>query len=402
MHRLNTLLAVGALCVLPAHSQAPAVSDGVVRIGVLTDMSSVYADSTGRGSVFAVRAAVEDIGAKVLGVPVEVVFADHQNKADVAATKAREWFDRDRVDVVVDLVNSAAALAVMRVAKEKNRIALVVSGASARITNEDCNDVTVHWSYDSWATSNAIARTLLKQGLDSWYFVTADYVLGHTLERDATGIVKELGGKVAGSTKHSFPAADMASPLLAAQSSGAKVVAFANAGADLHQSVKQSAQFGITGKQALAALLMVVNDVHAVGLQDAQGMYFVESFYWDTNERTRKFAQRFFGAMKQMPNMGHAGNYSAINHYLKAVAAAKTDEAQAVMAAMRAMPVNDFSVSNGTIRQDGRLVRDMYILQVKSPAESKSPWDYAKLTATIPGKDAFAPLSASRCPLVKK
>jgi branched-chain amino acid transport system substrate-binding protein len=392
--------ALAASVAAPAHAQ---VSDNMVRIGVLTDLSGLYSDLTGQGAVLATQMAVDDfIAREKPGFKVEVIAADHQNKGDIAANKAREWFERDKVDVATELVTTSVALAVQKIAKDKNRLALISGAASTRITNEDCNDVTVHWTYDTYAVANGTAKAMVKQGGKSWYFVTADYAFGHSLEKDAGDVVKANGGTVLGAVRHPFPGSDFSSYLLRAQTSGAQVIGLANAGGDLINSIKQAAEFGITQKQSLAALLMFITDVHSLGLKATQNMYLTEGFYWDLNDETRAWSRRFFDKHKRMPTMVQAGQYSAVMHYLKAVKATGTDDTQKVMAQMKRTPINDFFAKNGRIRDDGRMVHDMYLLQVKKPAESKSPWDYYHVRAVIPAAEAFQPLSASRCPMLKK
>lgn len=379
------------------------VSDGVVKIGVLTDLSGLYSDVAGQGTVIATQMAIDDFIAKEKpSFKVEMVSADHQNKGDIAANKAREWLERDKIDAVTELVTTSTALAVMKIAKEKNRIALVSGAASTRVTNEDCNDVTVHWTYDTYAVANGTAKAVVKQGGKKWFFLTADYAFGHSLEKDAGDVVKANGGEVVGAVRHPFPGSDFSSFLLKAQSSGAQIIGLANAGGDTINSIKQAAEFGITEKQQLAGLLMFITDVHSLGLKTTQNMYLTEGFYWDLNDDTRAWSKRFFEKHKRMPTMVQAGQYSSIMHYLKAVKAVNTDDTQKVMAQMKKTPINDFFAKNGTIRDDGRMVHDMYLLQVKKPAESKTPWDYYHVRALIPAAEAFQPLSASRCPLVKK
>ncbi|MES2423290.1 MAG: ABC transporter substrate-binding protein [Pseudomonadota bacterium] len=379
------------------------VSDGTVKIGVLTDLSGLYSDVAGQGTVIATQMAIDDFNAKEKPTfKIEMVSADHQNKGDISANKAREWLERDKVDAVTELVTTSTALAVMKIAKEKNRIALVSGAASTRITNEDCNDVTVHWTYDTYAVANGTAKAVVKQGGKKWFFLTADYAFGHSLEKDAGDVVKANGGEVLGSVRHPFPGSDFSSFLLKAQSSGAQIIGLANAGGDTINSIKQAAEFGITTKQSLAGLLMFITDVHSLGLKTTQNMYLTEGFYWDLNDDTRAWSKRFFDKHKRMPTMVQAGQYSSVMHYLKAVKAVNTDDTQKVMAQMKKTPVNDFFAKNGSIRDDGRMVHDMYLLQVKKPAESKTPWDYYHVRATIPAAEAFQPLSASRCPLVKK
>ncbi|RZN31191.1 ABC transporter substrate-binding protein [Bradyrhizobium sp. Leo121] len=386
-----------------AAAQNEKVSDGVVRIGLIEDMSGVYADITGKGAVTAAQMAVEDFGGKVLGLPVEIVSADHQNKPDIGATIARKWFDTDKVDAILDVASSSPALAVLEIAKEKKRIIALSSPGSTRITNEVCGPYVVHWAYDTFAIANSTGKALVSQGFDTWYFVTADYAFGQGLAKDTGDIVTNLGGRVVGSTKHPVGTADFASVLLAAQGTKAKVVALANAGGDTINSIKQAAEFGLTaGGQKLAALAGFINDVHGLGLKEAQGLTITEASYWDMNDDTRKWAQRFYVTMNAMPNMLQTGTYSSVLHYLKAVQAAGTDRTDDVMQKMRELPVNDVFYKNGKIREDGRMVHDMYLFEVKKPQESKGPWDYYKLLATIPADQAFQPLAQSRCPLIKK
>lgn len=395
------LAGVAVAAALASGSVWAQVSDGVVRIGVLNDQSGVYADVGGPGSVIAARMAVEEFGGRVLGAPVDVVSANHQNKADVGATIAREWFDTNKVDAITDLASSAVGLAAMSVAKSKNRIILNTASASTRIINEDCNDRTVLWTYDTYALSNGTARAMIQQGGDTWYFLTADYAFGHSLEKDTSALVQKSGGRVLGTARHPLNAQDFSSFVLQAQASKAKVVGLANAGGDSVNAIKAAREFGLTKNQKLASLLVFINDIHALGLESAQGLMLTEAFYWDLNEQTREWSRRFYERHKAMPSQIHAATYSAVRHYLKAVQAAGTDEAGAVMAKMRELPVNDMFASNGKLRVDGRMVHDMYLFQVKSPAESKRPWDYYTLKATIPGEQAFQPLSESKCPLVK-
>ncbi len=378
------------------------ISDKVVKLGVLTDMSGPYADNNGPGSVLAAQMAVDDFGGKVSGVPIELIYADNLNKPDVGANIARQWLDVEKVDAMVDIAASGVALAVGSIAAERNKIILNSGSSTTRITNEECNKVTAHWTYDTYALGKSSASEITKRGGNTWFFITADYVFGHSLEKDATVFVESSGGKVLGSVKAPFPTNDFSSFVLRAQESGAKVVAFSNSGADLVNGVKTAGEFGLTQKQQVTGLLVMINDIHAIGLKAAQGMLVTEAFYWNMNEKTRAWSRRFFEKRKRMPTMIHAGIYSMVTHYLNAIKAIGTDEAQAVMAQMRATPVNDFFATNGRLRQDGKMVHDMYLFQVKTPAESKEPWDYYKLVATIPGEQAFQPLSQSRCPLIKK
>ncbi|MCO5132689.1 MAG: ABC transporter substrate-binding protein [Xanthobacteraceae bacterium] len=392
-----------AFCSFPAFAQGPRISDGVVKIGVIEDMSGVYADITGKGAVAAAQMAIDEFGGKVLGMPIELLSADHQNKADIGAAVARKWFDTDKVDAILDVASSSPALAIMEIAKEKKKIITLSSPGSIRITNEVCGPYVVHWAYDTYAIANSTGRALVEKGYNTWYFVTADYAFGQSLESDTSRVVKELGGSVLGSTRHPVGTADFASALLTAQGSKAKVVALANAGGDTINSIKQASEFGLTqGGQKLAALAAFINDVHGLGLKQAQGLTITEASYWDMNDETRKWSRRFFEKVNAMPNMLQTGTYSSVLHYLRAVEAAGTDSTEEVMAKMRATPVNDVFFKNGKIREDGRMVHDMYLFEVKKPEESKAPWDYYKLLATIPADKAFQPLSLSKCPLVKK
>jgi len=402
------LLSALICAALIAHVSATAmaatkVSDGVVKIGVLTDMSGTYSDLAGPGSLVAVQMAVADfIAREKPDFKIEVISADHQNKGDIAAIKAREWIDTEKVDVIVDLVTTSTALAVMKVAKEKNRITIVSGAASTLITNEQCTDTNVHWTYDTYALAVGTGKAVVKQGGKTWFFLTADYAFGKSLEKDTTEVVLEEGGKVLGHVLHPFPAQDFSSFLLQAQASGAQVIGLANAGNDTINAIKQAAEFGITPKQTLAGLLMFISDVHSLGLKATQGMYLTTGFYWDRNDETRAWSKRFFEKTKRMPTMVHAGDYSGVYHYLKAIKAVGTDDTKVVMARMKATPINDFFAKNGKIRVDGRMVHDMYLAQVKKPEESRYPWDYYHIRQVIPGDQAFMPLSKSTCPLVKK
>ncbi len=392
--------ALSALIVGTAQAQ---VSDGVVKIGVLTDLSGTYSDLAGKGAVLATKMAIDDfVAAEKPNFKVELVSADHQNKGDIAANKAREWFEKDKVDVASELVTTSVALAVQKIAKDKNKIVLMSGPGSTAITNENCTDVSVHWTYDTYALANGTAKAVTQAGGKKWFFLTADYAFGHALEKDAADVVKANGGEVMGSVRHPFPGNDFSSYLLKAQSSGAQVIGLANAGGDTINSIKQAAEFGITPKQSLAGLLVFITDVHSLGLKNTQNMYLTEGFYWDLNNETRAWSKRFFDLHKRMPTMVQAGQYSSTMHYLKAVKAINSDDTAKVMAQMKKTPINDFFAKNGKIRDDGRMVHDMYLLQVKKPAESKTPWDYYHVKATIPAAEAFQPLSASRCALIKK
>lgn len=380
-----------------AGAQTAGISDGVVKIGVLTDMSGQFSHESGEGSVTAIKMAVEDFGGKVLGKPIEVVVADHQNKPDTASALARKWFDVEHVDMVGNLINSSIALTVSGLAKEKNRIAIINGSGSSRLTGDACTPNSVHYAYDTYALARGTGTALAKEGKKSWYFLTADYAFGHALEADTAAVVKAMGGEVVGSTHYPPETFDQSSFLLQAQSSKAQVVALAGSGNVLVNSIK-SAQSG----QTLAGLLVWITDVKSLGLETAQGLVLTNAFYWDRDDETRAWAKRFFERRKVMPHMGDAGDYSSTMHYLQAVRAAGTDEAQAVMSKMREMPINDFFAKGGRIREDGRMVHDMYVYEVKNPSGSKGDWDFYKLREVIPGDQAFRPLKDSACPLVKK
>jgi branched-chain amino acid transport system substrate-binding protein len=388
-----------------AQGKAPAmkVSGDAVKIGVLTDMSGVYSDLGGQGSVTAAQMAIDDFKAQAKPKwKIELVYADHQNKADIGSNKAREWYDTQGVDMITDALNSGVALAVSKVTLEKNRILMDTGAASTRLTNEDCSPNTVHYVYDTYALANGPGKVLTKQGKDSWYFLTADYAFGHSLEKDTSDAVKAAGGKVVGAVRHPLNASDFSSFLLQAQASKAKVVGLANAGGDTINSIKAANEFGLTKNQTIVGLLTTIIDIHALGLPTTQGMMFTEGFYWNLNNETREWSRRFFGKHKKMPSMLHAGTYSAVMTYLKAVQATGTDDAATVMKRMKATPINDFFAKNGKIRADGRMEHDMYLVEVKKPADSKEPWDYYNIKTVIPAAEAFQPMSLSRCPLVKK
>ena len=406
---LNRIAAASiALALLgPAAAQSPApaagkLSNDVLRIGVLTDLSGVYADISGKGAVEAVRMAVEDFGGQMFGKPIEVVAADHQNKVDIGSAKAREWFDVGGVDMINDLANSGVALAVAGLAKEKKRHVIVNNASNVGITNAHCSPYAVHYAYDAYALANGTGRAVVENGGDTWFFLTVDFAFGHGLEQQVSDIVRAAKGRVLGAARHPLGASDFSSFVLQAQASKAKIIGLASTGADAVNAVKAANEFGATKNQKLAALLLWINDIHALGLPTAQGMLLTNAWYWDMNEESRKFARRFQQRVGHMPNMAHAGDYSSTLHYLKAVQAAGSDDPDAVSAKMRQLPINDMFARNGTIRADGRMVHDMYLWEVKTPAESKYPWDYLKLVKTIPGNQAFMPLEQSSCYLVKK
>jgi branched-chain amino acid transport system substrate-binding protein len=398
--RLPLLISALAIIGLSSTAARAQISDDVVRIGVINDQSSLYADAGGHGSVIAAQMAVEDAGGKVLGKPVDVVFADHQNKADIAVNIAREWFDVGKVDMAIGFDNSAVALAVEKLAADKDRIAIAGAVGSTAFTGKQCTPNEASWIYDSYALTTSVAKALVAEGHDSWFFITVDYAFGYSLEADASAAVKAAGGKVLGSVRHPLNTSDFSSYLLQAQASGAKVVALADSGGDMINATKQANEFGITRNQSLASMLVFITDVHSMELKVAQGLRLVTAFYWDRDDETRAWSKRFFERQHAMPTQTQASTYSAIRHYLKSVEAAGTDEAKAVMVKMREIPVNDFFAHNGHLRQDGRLVHDMYFAQIKTPAESTGPWDYYKILATIPGDQAFRPMSEGGCPLV--
>ncbi len=380
-------------------------AETAVKIGVLTDMSGTYSDLAGPGSVWAANKAVQDFGAAAKGIKVEVISADHQNKGDIASGIARRWYDTENVNVVVDLVTSSTALAVNEVAKEKNKVALVSGAASSEITGGKCNANTVHWTYDTYSLANGTGNAIVKTGGDTWFFITADYAFGQALERDTSAVVIANGGKVLGSVKHPFPAQDFSSFLLQAQGSGAKIIGLANAGADTTNAIKQASEFGIVqAGQNLAGLLVFITDVNSLGLKTAQGLIFTEAWYWDMTDANRAFAKEFTAANNgKYPTMVHAGVYSSVIHYLKAVEALKSaGDGTAVVAKMKDMPTDDPLFGKGSVRVDGRKIHDMYLFEVKKPAESKGPWDYYKVRATIPAAQAWRPLAQSTCSLVKK
>jgi branched-chain amino acid transport system substrate-binding protein len=399
-HCFKAAVLAGALACGGAQAQT---ADDVVKIGVLSDMSSLYADIGGPGSTLAARMAVEDFAPQQHGMKVEIVSGDHQNKPDVGSSLARSWIDVDKVDVIVDVPTSSVALAVNEVVREKNKVFLVSGAASSDLTGSKCSPNTVHWTYDTWALANGTGKALVKTGGDTWFFLTADYAFGHALERDTAAVVEANGGKVLGKVRHPLNTSDFSSYLLQAQASKAKIIGLANAGGDTINSIKQGAEFGIVkGGQNFAGLLVFISDVHALGLPTAQGLILTEAWYWDMTDANREFAKKFAAANGgKYPTMVQAGVYSAVTHYLKAVAALKNDEdGKAVVAKMKEMPTDDKLFGKGSIRADGRKIHDMYLFEVKKPEESKYPWDYYKLRATIPAAEAFRPLKQGGCSLV--
>jgi branched-chain amino acid transport system substrate-binding protein len=401
--RTAALIALACPCLI----QPALADDKVAKIGVLTDMSSLYADINGPGAVVAIKMAVEDSGMLAKGWKIDVLSGDHQNKPDVGVNVARQWIDTEKVDTISDTPNSGVALAVSNLVKEKNAILLNSGAASADLTGKACNANTISYTYDTYMLANGTGKALTKAGGDSWFFLTADYAFGHALERDTTAVVTANGGKVVGGVKHPLNTSDFSSFLLQAQSSKAKVIGLANAGGDTTNTIKQASEFGIVaGGQKLAALLLFVNDVHSLGLKTAQGLTFTESFYWDLNDQTRAWAKRFAekASNHAMPSMTQAGNYAAILHYLKALDAlgGNPHDGAKVVAKMKEIPTDDPLFGKGPLRIDGRRIIPAYLFEVKKPDESKYPWDYYKLIATIPPEDAAKPLEASECPLVKK
>ena len=399
-HALKHIALAAATCALAGTAQAQ-VSGDVVKIGIITDMSGLYADLDGAGGVEAIKLAIADMKGMAAGKKIEVVYADHQNKADVAASKAREWFDTQGVDMLIGGTNSGAALAMAKIAAEKKKPYIVIGAGSARLTNEDCTPYSIHYAYDTVALANGTGAAVTKAGGKTWYFLTADYAFGQSLQSDTTTVVQKSGGQVLGSVKHPLSASDFSSFLLQAQSSKAQILGLANAGGDTINAIKAANEFGITKSMKLAGLLMFINDIHSLGLAATQGMFMTDSWYWNQSPEARAWSRRFFEKMKRMPSSLQAADYSATMHFLKAVDATKTDDADKVMAHMKATPINDF-YKKGTIRADGRGVHDMVLLQVKTPAESNEPWDYFKVVQRIPGDDAFTKLADSKCPLVKK
>ncbi|MDA9402697.1 ABC transporter substrate-binding protein [Bradyrhizobium sp. CCBAU 45389] len=388
---------LSAALIIPASAQQTPL-----KIGVLSDFSSVYSDIGGMGNVEATKMAIEDFGGQMFGKPIDMVSADVLNKPDVASTIARKWWETEGVDMIIDLPTSATALAVMELSKQYEKIMIVTDAASSDITGKSCSPYTAHWTYDTYANAHTVGSAIVKNGGDTWFFLTADYVFGHSVERDTGDVVKAAGGKVVGSVKHPLNTADFSSFLLQAQASKAKIIGLANGGGDTINAIKQAGEFGIVaGGQNLAAIVMFISDVHSLGLKLAQGLIITEAYYWDLNDKTRAFGKRFIERVKRMPTMNQAATYSATLHYLKAVQAAGTRDTKTVMAKMRELPVKDAFTDNGTLREDGRMVHSMYLFQVKKPEESKGPWDYYKLLAEVPADQAFRPLKDGGCPLVK-
>lgn len=402
--RVRIQLTAAGACLMWAFSAGAVgagISGDVVKIGILNDQSGTYADLAGPGSVQAARMAIEEMGGQVAGKKIELIVGNHQNKADVGAAIARSWFDQDGVDMIADFSNSSVGFAVQRLAQERGKVVLIAA-ASTDFTGKACTATSAQWVYNSYTNGYGLAKVLTEQQYKSWYLITVDYAFGHAFANDMRQAVQAGGGKVVGEVRHPLGTADMSSFLLQAQSSGADIIALASAGSDMTTAIKQAGEFGIMPKQALAAPAVFLTDVHSIGLEVAQNLKFVTAFYWNRNEATRAWSRQFFERHGAMPTMTHAGVYSSVLHYLKAVDAAQTDDAAAVMEKMRELPVKDVFAENGHLRADGQMVHDMYLVQVKSPEMSKEPWDYYEVLATIPGDEVFKPLAQSECPLVKQ
>jgi branched-chain amino acid transport system substrate-binding protein len=399
--KLATLavLSLGATLVPPAAAQQPGTA---LKIGLLGDFQSVYADIGGMGNVEATKMAIEEFGGTMFGKPIELITADVLNKADVAGSMARKWYDNEGVDMIIDMPTSATALAGMEMSKQFEKIMIVTDAASSDITGKSCSPYTVHWTYDTYANAHTVGSAIVKNGGDTWFFITADYLFGHSIERDTGDVVRAAGGKVLGAARAPLNNADFSSFLLQAQASKAKVIGMANAGADTINTIKQASEFGIVaGGQNLAGIVMFISDIHSLGLKLAQGLIITEAYYWDLNDKTRAFGKRFFERMKRMPTMNQAATYSATLHYLNAVKAAGTKETKPVLEKMRATPVRDAFTDNGVLREDGRMVHSMFLFEVKKPEESRAPWDYYKVLAEVPGDQAFRPMKDGGCPLIK-
>ena len=391
-------LAASAALSLPAQAQ---ISGDTIKIGMITDLSGVYADVDGNGGAEAVRMAIADLGGAINGKKIQFVVADHQNKPDIAASRAREWFDQQGVDMLIGGTNSGASLAMAKVAREKKKVFIAIGSGTAQLTNEQCSPYTVHYAYDTVALARGTGATMVKQGGKSWYFLTADYAFGQSLEKDTTDVVKANGGSVLGSVRHPLSASDFSSFLLQAQGARAQVLGLANAGGDFINSVKAANEFGLTKKMKVAGLLVFINDIHTLGLNTTQGLYLTDGWYWDQNDTSRTWARRYFVKMKKQPSMLQAADYSATMNYLNAVKTLGTDDADKVMAQLKKTKINDMFTRNGEIRPDGRMVYDMYLMQVKTPKESKGAWDYYKVIATIPGAQAYTTKAETKCALWK-
>jgi branched-chain amino acid transport system substrate-binding protein len=402
LHTITAALALAGLGFAGATAHAQGISDDVIRIGFITDMSGVYSDIDGKAGLDAIRMAIEDAGGTINGKKIEVVSADHQNKADVASARAREWFDQQKVDVIVAGTNSATSLAMAAVAAEKKKPFIAVGAGASDLTNAQCSPYTVHYAYDTVALARGTGSAVVKDGGKSWFFLTADYAFGHALERDTIAVVKAAGGEIKGQVRAPLGASDFSSFLLQAQASKAQILGMANAGGDTINTIKAANEFGVTKTMKMAGLLVFINDVHSLGLQATQGMYLTDGWYWDQSDASRAWSKKFEDKVGRKPSMLQAGDYSAASFYLNAVKATGTDDADAVMKWMKSNKVNDFFAQGGYVREDGRMIHDMYLMQVKTPAESKGPWDYYKVVATLPGDEVYTKLSESPCMLVKK
>ncbi|AYD63484.1 ABC transporter permease [Achromobacter spanius] len=402
LHTITAALAMAGLGFAGATAHAQGISDDVIRIGFITDMSGVYSDIDGKAGLDAIRMAIEDAGGSINGKKIEVVSADHQNKADVASARAREWFDQQKVDVIVAGTNSATSLAMAAVAAEKKKPFIAVGAGASDLTNAQCSPYTVHYAYDTVALARGTGSAVVKDGGKSWFFLTADYAFGHALERDTMAVVKAAGGEIKGQVRAPLGASDFSSFLLQAQASKAQILGMANAGGDTINTIKAANEFGVTKTMKMAGLLVFINDVHSLGLQATQGMYLTDGWYWDQSDASRAWSKKFEAKVGRKPSMLQAGDYSSLSFYLNAVKATGTDDADTVIKWMKSNKINDFFTQGGYVREDGRMVHDMYLMQVKTPAESKGPWDYYKVVATLPGDEVYTKLSESTCKLVKK
>ncbi len=402
LHTITAALAMAGLGFAGAPAHAQGISDDVIRIGFITDMSGVYSDIDGKAGLEAVRMAIEDAGGSINGKKIEVVSADHQNKADVASARVREWFDEQKVDVIIAGTNSSTSLAMAGVAAAKKKPFMAIGAGASDLTNAQCSPYTVHYAYDTVALARGTGSAVVKDGGKSWFFLTADYAFGHALERDTMAVVKAAGGEVKGQVRAPLGASDFSSFLLQAQASKAQILGLANAGGDTINSIKAANEFGVTKTMKMAGLLVFINDVHALGLQATQGMYLTDGWYWDQSDASRAWSKKFEAKVGRKPSMLQAGDYSATAFYLNAIKATGTDDGDTVMKWMKSNKVNDFFAQGGYVREDGRMIHDMYLMQVKTPAESKAPWDYYKVVATLPGDEVYTKLSESTCKLVKK
>ncbi|MFQ1063591.1 ABC transporter substrate-binding protein [Bordetella trematum] len=402
LHILPAALALAGLGTLGLSAQAQSISDDVLRIGFITDMSGVYSDIDGRGGVEAIRMAIEDAGGNVNGKKIELITADHQNKADIASAKAREWFDQQHLDVLIGGTNSAASLAMAQVATEKKKPFIAIGAGASDLTNSQCSPYTVHYAYDTVALARGTGSAVVKDGGKTWFFLTADYAFGHALERDTAAVVKAAGGEVKGQVRAPLGASDFSSFMLQAQASKAQILGLANAGGDMINSIKAANEFGVTNTMKMAGLLVFINDIHSLGLEATKGMYLTDGWYWNQSDASRAWAQRFEDKIKRKPSMLQAADYSAVSFYLKGVKETGTDDGDAIMKWMKGNKINDFFTQGGYIRDDGRMVYNMYLMQVKTPAESKGPWDYYNVIATLPGEEIYTKPSESTCKLIKK